>query len=107
MSKVLDLSVYTEETFDITFPSGEVIKVQKPTQKIVISMVAVSKLANSDNQINIIDGMVELCAAIISNNKEGKQFSVEWVENNLDIMMISAIIKGYSEFTSEIQQNPI
>jgi hypothetical protein len=31
MSKVLDLSVFAEDTFDITMPNGDMVKVRKPT----------------------------------------------------------------------------
>lgn len=107
MSKVLDLSVFSEETFDITFPNKEVIHIKKPTQQIVITMVSVSNQANNENQVGVMDAMVDLCAAILSNNREGKEYTADWIAANLDIMMVCAIIKGYSDFTQEIQSNPI
>jgi len=35
-NKILDLSVYKQNTLDITLPDGDVVKTKKPTQKIVI-----------------------------------------------------------------------
>lgn len=104
-NKILDLSVYQQTTFDITFPSGEVLKVKKPTQAIVIEMVALSQ-KDQNNQAALLESLVDVCAAVLSNNTEGKQFTAEWVSKELDIVMISAIIRGYSDFIQELQSNP-
>ena len=39
MSNILDLSVFKEETLDITMPDGKVIHITKPTQQMVIRML--------------------------------------------------------------------
>ena len=104
--KILDLSVYAEQTLDITFPDETILHVKKPTQAIVIAMMNLAQL-NQENQASLLEGLVEICAAILDNNKEGKSITPEWVANELDIVMISAIVKGYTQFTEELQSNPI
>lgn len=101
-NKILDLSVFKQYTFDITFPDGSLLKVKKPTQAIVIEMVALSQL----DQAAVLEGLIEICAAILSNNTEGKTYTAEWVAAELDIVMVSAIVKGYSVFIQEIQNDP-
>lgn len=104
-NKVLDLSVYQQNTLDITMPDGNVIKVKKPTQKIVIQMVGVGQV-NQENGAAVLEALTDLCAVILSNNTAGKVYSCDWVADNLDIIMIQAIIKAYSEYTQELQNNP-
>ena len=108
MSKVLDLTVFQEETLDITMPNGDVVKVRKPTQAIVIALMnlsdAQSKLARSED---LIESLVEFCSVVLCNNREGKKYSAEWISENLDFTMVSAIVQTYSEFIAEIQSNPI
>lgn len=43
MNKILDLSVFSEDTLDITMPDGFLLHVKKPTQSIVISMMELSQ----------------------------------------------------------------
>lgn len=106
MSKILDLSVYTNDTFDITLPNGkETIKVKKPTQAIVIEMMGLSE-AQKKNESSVIDKLITLTANILSHNTDNRTFTADWVKNELDFTMISAIIKGYSAFTEELQSNP-
>ena len=104
-NKILDLSVYKQNTLDITLPDGEVVKTKKPTQKIVIQMVALGQI-NERNQASLLEGLVDVCAAILSNNTLGKVYTAEWVADNLDIVMIYAVVKAYTDFTQELQNNP-
>ena len=105
MGKILDLSVYKEDTFDITFPDGEVINVRKPTQAVVIEMMRMSQF-NKENQEEMIEAMVELCVSILNNNKNARQFDCDEINRRLDFIMVAAIIKGYSDWTQELQSNP-
>ena len=107
MSKVLDLSVFAEDTFDITMPNGELVKVRKPTQAIVIALMELSQAQKINDSEEIINRMVEFCSIVLSNNKEGKKYSTDWIAENLDFTMVSAIVQGYSEFIADIQSNPI
>lgn len=105
MGKILDLSVYQEETFDITFPDGEIVKVRKPTQAVVIEMMRLSH-QNQAYQEEIIEGMVDLCAVILNNNIDGKKYEKDFIVTTLDFIMIAAIVKGYTDWTKELQSNP-
>lgn len=105
-NRVLDLSVYSQETFDITMLDGSVLHIKKPSQAIVIEMMRLSNVA-TDNQIALLEGMTEICAIILNNNQEGKTFTEEWIIENLDITLITAIVKGYTDYTKELQSNPI
>ena len=105
MSKILDLSVYQEETFDITFPDKSIVRVRKPTQAVVIEMMRLSH-QNQEYQEEMIDAMIDLCAVILNNNIDGKKFSKDGIGTTLDFIMVAAIVKGYTDWTKELQSNP-
>lgn len=102
MSKALDLSLFVNQTLDITLPDGDVIKVKKPTEKGVMKLMA---LQQTDEE-HAFEAMNDLVLFILNSNKEGKQFSQDWVDDNLDWSMKTAVIQAYSEFINELQSNP-
>lgn len=106
MAKILDLSVYNDETLDITMLDGSVLHVKKPTQALVIQMVELAELQENKPE-KVLNGLVDLCTNILNNNKDGISFAADDVKNQFDIVLISAIVKAYSEFTKELQSNPI
>ena len=59
MAKILDLSVYNDETLDITMLDGSVLHIKKPTQALVIRMVELSQLQENQPE-KVLDGLVEL-----------------------------------------------
>ena len=102
MNKILDLSVYEGKTFDVKLPDGTLLNIKKPTQALVIMIMGLEEKNGAD----VVSAMGELAARILSNNTNGKTFSVDWVNENTDISMLAAIINGYTDFMREIQSNP-
>lgn len=102
MSKALDLSLFVNQTLDITLPNGDVIKVKKPTEKGVMKLMALQGV----DEANAFEAMNELVLFILNSNKEGKEFNDEWMDNNLDWSMKTAVIQAYGEFINELQANP-
>lgn len=102
MSKALDLSLFVNQTLDITLPDGSMIKVKKPTEKGVIKLMA---LQNVDED-KAFEAMNELIVFIMNSNKEGKVFTQEWIDDNLDWTMKTAVVQAYSEFINELQADP-
>lgn len=102
MSKALDLSLFVNQTLDITLPDGSVIKIKKPTEKGVMKLMA---LQNVD-EAHAFEAMNELILFIFNSNKEGKVFTEEWMEDNLDWSMKTAVVTAYSEFINELQSDP-
>lgn len=102
MSKALDLSLFVNQTLDITLPDGDIIKVKKPTEKGVMKLMA---LQNIDEE-HAFEAMNELVLFILNSNKEGEEFDQEWIDDNLDWSMKTAVITAYSEFINELQSDP-
>ncbi len=102
MSKALDLSLFVKQTLDITMLDGTILHIKKPTQGNVIKLLAFKET----NEDNALEAMEELTYIILNSNMENKEYSKEWIAENLDWTMKAAIIRAYSEFINELQTNP-
>ena len=103
--RILDLSVFEEETLDIKMPDGKSIHIPKPSQSMVIKLFRMQKqLSGSDNeaQLNAFNTFV---LDVLNINNGGYVFDVETVEA-MPLAMKSAIIKAYSDFIADIQSDP-
>ena len=105
MSRVLDLSVYKQETLDITMPDGALLHVRKPTQAMLIKMLNmrdVDEKASSKRIAGVIDDFV---LGVLNSNTDGRTL----VQKDLDVLtleMKTAIIDAYSTFAYDLQANP-
>ena len=105
MSRVLDLSVYRQETLDITMPDGALLHVRKPTQAMLIKMLNmrdVDENAPSERIAGAIDGFV---LAVLNSNIDGRTFARKDADA-LTLEMKTAVIDAYSAFSYELQANP-
>ena len=105
MSRVLDLSVYRQETLDITMPDGALLHIRKPTQAMLIKMLSmrdVDENAPSERIAGAIDGFV---LAVLNSNIDGRTFAQKDADA-LTLEMKTAVIDAYSAFSYELQANP-
>ena len=105
MSRVLDLSVYRQETLDITMPDGVIVHIRKPTQAMLIKMLNmrdVDENAPSERIAGVIDDFV---LGVLNSNTDGRTFAQKDM-GSLTLEMKTAIIDAYSAFAYELQSNP-
>lgn len=102
MSKALDLSLFVKQTLDITMLDGSTLHIRKPTQANVIKLMSLKDTTEE----NALDAMDELTYIVMNSNTDGKTFTKEWLNDNLDWSMKTAIIMAYSDFINELQSNP-
>ena len=105
MSRILDLSVFSQETLDITMPDGAVMRVPKPSQRMVIAMLNLRGLdegAPSERIAGSIDGLV---MDILASNVDGRPVTREDVDA-LTLEMKTAVIEAYGSFAYDLQANP-
>lgn len=105
MSRVLDLSVYKQETLDITMPDGALLHIRKPTQAMLIKMLnmrGVDENAPSERIAGVIDDFV---LGVLNSNTDGRTFAQKDM-GSLTLEMKTAIIDAYSAFAYELQSNP-
>lgn len=54
----------------------------------------------------IIDGLYELTAEILSNNRSGEKIAVEWVEDQFSTKELKDFLQQYIKFTNGEATNP-
>lgn len=104
MKNVLDLSVFTAITLDIKLPDGRLLKLTKPTQRLVIKLMALKSLDASDSKA-IMTALDDMALDILNSNDTGTVFDMVFV-NTLNTAMKSALVQAYSEFIMQVQSNP-
>lgn len=107
MSKSLDLSIFQEETFDIKFADGEMLHVKKPTEDLAIKILAhVNIKTDNLSAEEMLETTRDLTLSILNHNKDNKSYCEGWIKGNLPLGAQIAIIKGYTNFMTELEQNP-
>lgn len=104
MGKILDLSVFQDETLDITMKEGNVLKIPKPSQKMAIKMMELKELDNSDAE-KVLETLDALTIDVLNSNVNGKVYDKQYIDN-LPIKAKLAIITSYTEFLTDLQNNP-
>lgn len=104
--KKLNLSVYAENTWEVTMPTGEVLHIKKPTQKQLILLNGYDlKIKAAENVEEKLGALNEVAAFIVNNNKSDKKYESSYFEE-LQIDILYAIYYGYQDFVTEVMANP-
>ena len=86
---MLDLSVFREQYFELKLFDGEVLKLKKPTQRMVIEMMGYEQIfKNTKNHTNIemmVDTFSQMILDILNNNANERVFTKQFVEENFDL----------------------
>lgn len=106
MRKVLDLSAFAEETMELRIDAETVLQLQKPTQYIVIEMLKFRNIDENTEPEVIIKAIDNLCLLIINSNDKMKVYTMEQVNKMLNMSQKLKILQVYSEFISDIQNDP-
>lgn len=104
MKNVLDLSVFSAITLDIKLPDGRLLKLMKPTQRLVIKLMALKSLDVSDSKA-IMTALDDMTLDILNSNDSGTIFDMIFV-NTLNTAMKSALVRAYTDFITQVQSDP-
>ena len=105
MGKVLDLRQYQEDTLDITMLDGSVVRVKKPTQKLVIKIMAFQGLAEDTAPDNVFAALDPSVLALLSNNADGAKVPTAMVAG-LEVVPQLAILPAFTAFLPRAQAHP-
>lgn len=105
---MLDLNVFQDKFFDIKLFDGEVINLPKPTQATILKLTKLETDIKKygDNSEKLLGSFTEIIVHILNTNKEGKKFTKNWVDENLNFTMNKAILEGYMEFANDLTSDP-
>lgn len=98
---MIDLSLYKEQTEEVKLFDSSVIHLKKPTQGLIIEMMAVEN-QKGKKPLEIIKEVNTVLAKVLSNNTEEKQFTTDYIQDNFDIALATSFIKGYMDFATKI-----
>lgn len=87
------------EPFIIHFDDTEKITLKPP------KLTDIAKAAELQGK-NDYNGAVEFVQAILSNNKEGKEITAEFIEKNFDVVALEIIMTKFVEWIERIKKNP-
>lgn len=102
---ILDLSVFKEETLDITMMDGQVIHVRKPGQGMVIELIKLRDIDEHTEAEKALAALDRLTAMILNDNTDGARFAPKEVQK-LSLKVKQAILNAYTKFMLELQGNP-
>jgi len=107
---MLDLSVFQREYWEVKLFDGSIIHISKPSQRLVIDMMAVQQTfadlnTNPDKYTveDILKEFNDILMKILNNNKEEKKFTIKYIEQNFDLEIGNVFISEYMEFVNQIQ----
>lgn len=102
MAKILDLSVYQEETFDIKLLDGSIVKIKKPSQEFLMKLIGFKDSIRNEKDVEEQLGAIkELTLDILNYNKDNRKFTEEDIVD-YDFIILKAIFEGYSNFINEV-----
>lgn len=105
MGKILDLSVFQEETLDIKTVDGRLLHIVKPTQRMVIEMMGFREIDENTPPEEIAAALDRIALMILNNNREGVRFDADAVAA-LSADAKTAILAAFTQFTTHLQSNP-
>lgn len=104
MGKMIDLSVFQEETLDMKMMDGRMINIVKPNQKMVLELMNFQNLREEEPETQIAALSTIVCK-VLNSNKNGITFTEDEV-SEFNFQILSAIITAYGEFVNGIASNP-
>lgn len=104
---MLDLQAFKQKTFEVRLMDGTEIKLLKPSQRMVIDIMAYEEeMKNIKNPKGVIDSFISLIADILNNNTEGRKFTKSYVDKNFSYEVAMVFIQAYMEFVQEVNSDP-
>lgn len=102
---ILDLNAFVDETLDIHMADGAVLRLPKPSQKLVIEIMKLSTIGENTPADQQEAALNKLARDILNSNLQGLQFSEESIAAVSEDAKLK-IVDGYTKFIKKIQANP-
>ncbi|PNT94147.1 hypothetical protein [Clostridium thermosuccinogenes] len=111
MGKVLDLSMFLNETFDLILSKDDIINIKKPSEELAIKILAHRELSDKSVGKTSTDQFLritrDITTAILNHNKNERVFDDKWVKDNIPIDIQFIIIQNYTEWMTQlVNKNP-
>lgn len=99
---MLDLSVYKKKYFEVKINDSNVINLEFPTKKQLKTMLTLTKnINNGEITDKSLDDLYSAAHTAFNKNKERKSFSMEFIEENLNIKALYAFFEEYYTWVND------
>ncbi len=106
---MLDLTILSEQYFEIKLLDGRIINLKKMNQRMIINTTSIDKAIEKANKSKeyekVLNLNIDRLELILNHNKEGVKISREEIEE-LTPDVMGAIIVAYTEWMQNINNNP-
>lgn len=98
---MLDLSKLTQEYYSIKLVDKTILKIKKPTQEILKTMVEIQN-ADSTDDFEILDIIYDVMFKIFNRNADNRIFTREEIEEMLPVEIVVMVLKDYLSFAFDV-----
>lgn len=106
-NRSFDFGKVKRSFYNTKLKDGTILLVNMPMKKTFEKITKIEELQEDDDAILVYDTMLDLMAEILSNNKQKRQITTEYLEKEkYDIEEITAYIGDYAKFVETIKNNP-
>ena len=98
---MLDLSKLTQEYYSIKLVDKTILKIKKPTQEILKTMVEIQNTDSTDD-FEILDIIYDVMFKIFNRNADNRIFTKEEIEEMLPVEIAVMVLKDYLSFAFDI-----
>lgn len=106
-NKYFDFGKVKRSFYTTKLQDGTTLVVEMPKKKTFEKMQEVSETDKDDSNIDAYNKLLELMAEILSNNRNKKKITAEYLEEEgYTIEDIVTYIDNYTEFVNTITRNP-
>ena len=102
---ILDLKAFVDETLDIEMANGNKLRIPKPSQEMVLKILAMQTIDVNAPEEKAMEALNRLVGDILNSNIDGvtiDRASIHALGENPKI----AIVNAYTEFMKKLQSNP-
>lgn len=107
MAKPLDFRKSKKPTLPVTFDDDFSVNIYTPdkgTLEELLDFQEELKALNDNSDRDKLDAMYDICARILSNNRENREFTPDEVSDLLDTRDVKMLIQGYAAFVAELSK---
>lgn len=94
---MIDLSKRKQELYKIKLEDGTILKLKKPTQAMLMTMIDLSKEREDKNEV--LKGVFNVLTKVFNRNTDNRVFSQEEIQEMLDLEIAMEILKDYLNST--------
>lgn len=98
---MLDLSKLTQEYYSIKLVDKTILKIKKPTQEILKTMVEIQNTDSTDD-FEILDIIYDVMFKIFNRNADNRIFTKEEIEEMLPVEIVVMVLKDYLSFAFDV-----